>query len=49
MTLTADDGSAHSVLFNGADHITVTVNGVAQPEQDCATFLAGIGVRTSPS
>ncbi len=49
VTLTADDGSAISVLFNGADHITVTVNGVAQPEQDCPGFLAGIGVQTSPS
>ena len=48
VTLTADDGSAIGVLFNGADHITVTVNGVAQPEQDCATFLTGIGVQVSP-
>tara|TARA_A100001391_G_scaffold72991_1_gene46865 strand:+ start:714 stop:1553 length:840 start_codon:yes stop_codon:yes gene_type:complete len=48
IALTAEDRSTISVLFNGADHIVVTVNGVAQPEQDCTAFLTGIGAQVSP-
>lgn len=48
ITLTAEDRSTISVLFSGADHIVVTVNGVAQPEQDCTAFLTGIGAQVSP-
>lgn len=48
ITLTAEDRSTIGVLFNGADHIVVTVNGVAQSEQDCTTFLSAIGAQVSP-
>ncbi|KAF0805982.1 hypothetical protein A167_03325 [Alcanivorax sp. S71-1-4] len=40
LTVTASDGSHLDVLFSGEDHIVVTVNGVAQPEQSCDEYLA---------
>ncbi|ASK32998.1 hypothetical protein [Alloalcanivorax mobilis] len=47
ITLEGAGSSYTSVLFNGADHITVTVNGVAQSERTCEQFLQWLAEPTA--